>query len=317
MKQLIAYLRKYWAVHFHWGFYLSTALFLGISIFLNYQYNFENGFLDSFHRRWSQLPLMALTTMFPFLFICGLLYAFRINRAWVKSKEFWLLFGLATLVIGFQRSFFLHYYLLEGLSYAEELFAGKLLWYLRPYLTTLIPLLIFYRYYELDKDPDQAWYGLKVRGTDFTPYLLLVGVIFIGIGAASFIGDLTKYYPRFDKSGGTTVAVIHDFPQWVSISIFELLYGFNFLNVEFFFRGFLVIAFMRVLGGHAVMAMAGAYVFLHFGKPMTECISSAFGGYIIGVFAYYSKRIWGGVALHIALAWSMEFFAWMQKVYGG
>jgi hypothetical protein len=46
---------------------------------------------------------------------------------------------------------------------------------------------------------------------------------------------------------------------------------------------------------------------------MAECISSAFGGYIIGAFAFYSKRIWGGVALHVALAWSMEFFAWLQK----
>jgi len=61
------------------------------------------------------------------------------------------------------------------------------------------------------------------------------------------------------------------------------------------------------------MAMVGAYVFLHFGKPMAEYISSAFGGYIIGAFAFYSKRIWGGVALHVALAWSMEFFAWLQK----
>ena len=107
----------------------------------------------------------------------------------------------------------------------------------------------------------------------------------------------------------------HGLPQWLSVAVFELLYGINFLNIELFFRGFLVIGFARVLGGEAVMAMVGAYVFLHFGKPMTECISSAFGGYLIGILAFKSNRIWGGVALHIALAWSMELFAWIQKIY--
>ena len=77
----------------------------------------------------------------------------------------------------------------------------------------------------------------------------------------------------------------------------------------------MVIAFARVLGGHAVIAMVGSYVFLHFGKPLTETISSAFGGYLIGILAFYTNRIWGGVILHVALAWSMELLAWLQNVF--
>ncbi len=314
MKQIIGYLRKYWAQHFHLGFYLSTAVFLALCIFLNYKFNFENGFIDSHYKTWKSFPLMSLT-MFPFLVICGLMYLFGLNRAWTKSREFWLLFVMAVLIIGFQRSFSLHYYIVDALPSPEQLFARKILWYIRPYLTTLLPILVFYQFYEKDKDPDKAWYGLKTGNTDFKPYFILIGIIFVGIGLASFIGDLTKYYPRFDKSGGEIYAVLNDLPHWLTVLVFEGLYGLNFLNVEFFFRGFLVIGFSRVLGGHAVMTMVGAYVFLHFGKPMTECISSAFGGYVIGILAYYSRRIWGGVALHIALAWSMEFFAWLQKLY--
>ncbi|MDN3204068.1 hypothetical protein [Algoriphagus sediminis] len=314
MKQIIAYLKKYWQAHFHVWFYASTALFLALAIFLNYKYNFENGFIDSLYKQWIQLPLFGGFTMFPFLAICGFLYIFNINRTWVKSREFWLLFLLGTLAMGFQRSFFLHYYIIDTLEPADRLFVRRILWYIRPFFTTLIPLLIFYRFYEKKRDPEKSWYGLKVKDTDFTPYFLLIGIVFIGIGFASFLGDLTRYYPRFDKSGGEIFAVVHELPEWFTVAVFELFYGLNFLNVEFLFRGFLVIAFTRVLGGHAVLAMVGSYVFLHFGKPMTECISSAFGGYIIGVLAFYSKRIWGGVALHVALAWSMEFFAWLQKI---
>lgn len=313
MKTIITYLRDYWAVHFHFGFYLSTFLFLSASIYLNYRFDLENGFLDSFYGQWIQWPLMSSSIMFPFLVICGLMYNFKINRSWIKSREFWLLFGIAFVVIGFQRSFFLHYFLLDRLESVERLFAGKLLWYLKSYFTTIIPLLIFYVLYEKNKDPGSHWYGLNLRETDFRPYFFLIGVVFMGIGLASFIGDLTRYYPRFDKSGGQIFAQSNGFPEWLSMGVFELLYGMNFLTVEFFFRGFLVIGFIRVLGGGAVMAMVGAYVFLHFGKPMTECISSAFGGYLIGIMAFKSKKIWGGVALHVALAWSMEFFAWLQK----
>jgi hypothetical protein len=97
--------------------------------------------------------------------------------------------------------------------------------------------------------------------------------------------------------------------------IYESTYGYNFLNVELFFRGFLVLGFARVLGGHAVLAMIGSYMFLHYGKPMTEAISSVFGGYLLGVLTFYSKRIWGGVVIHIALAWSMEWFAWLQRLF--
>lgn len=313
MSQFIRYLQDYFQKHFHLGFYLSVTLFLGLGIFLNYRFDFENSFIDSFHQTWAQWPLMSIVTMFPFLVICGLLYLFNLNRKWLFSLEFWLLFLLATLLIGFQRSFFLHYTIVDLFELSDRLFIGKLLWYLKSYIITLVPLLVFYRFYEYPQDPHKSWYGLKVKGSDFRPYLFLILLVFVGIGLASFIGDLTRYYPRFDKSGGDIFAKAHGIPEWVSILFFELLYGLNFLNIEFFFRGFLVIGFSRILGGNAVMAMVGAYVFLHFGKPMAECISSAFGGYIIGAFAFYSKRIWGGVALHVALAWSMEFFAWLQK----
>jgi membrane protease YdiL (CAAX protease family) len=57
--------------------------------------------------------------------------------------------------------------------------------------------------------------------------------------------------------------------------------------------------------------MAATYAVLHFGKPMGETISSFFGGYILGVLALYTRNIWGGVFIHVLLAFGMEVFAYL------
>jgi membrane protease YdiL (CAAX protease family) len=83
--------------------------------------------------------------------------------------------------------------------------------------------------------------------------------------------------------------------------------------VELAFRGFLVIGMARWLGTRAVLPMAVMYCVLHFGKPMGEAIASFFGGYILGVLALRSRSIWGGVVVHLGLAWMMEFAAYLQR----
>jgi hypothetical protein len=52
--------------------------------------------------------------------------------------------------------------------------------------------------------------------------------------------------------------------------------------------------------------MATMYVFIHFGKPLGETISSFFGGIILGVIAYETKSIIGGIIIHVGIAWLME-----------
>lgn len=316
MKQLWQYLTRYLNEHFHWGLYLSTTLFVSICIYFNFTYNFEDGVIDSYHKTWQHWFYMSLYMGFPFLATCGLMAAFKINRIWFRSGEFWLLFIFGFLILGLSRTLYYHYALIEHLDPVDYHFARKVLWRAKSFFTLFIPLLLFYFLYEKERDKTKSWYGLTFRETDFKPYGILLLVVFAGIGLASFLSDLTAYYPRYLVSGGGRFAAKHEVSEWVPMLLYESVYGANFLNVELFFRGFLVIGFARVLGGHAVLAMVGSYVFLHFGKPLPEAISSAFGGYLIGILAFYSNRIWGGVVLHVALAWSMEFFAWLQRLYG-
>jgi len=99
--------------------------------------------------------------------------------------------------------------------------------------------------------------------------------------------------------------------QWVTAGIYELFYGFDFLSVELFFRGFLVIALSRFVGKDAILPMVAVYCFLHFGKPAGEAISSIFGGYILGILAYSSRNIYGGLIAHLGVAWGMELMAYL------
>ena len=104
-----------------------------------------------------------------------------------------------------------------------------------------------------------------------------------------------------------------DSPEWVPAMIYELAYGWNFLTVELTFRGFMIIGLASVMGRNVVIPMVVTYCFYHFGKPAGEAMSSIVGGYILGVIALESRSIFGGVLIHVGVAWLMEFFAWLQR----
>ncbi|RYY66213.1 MAG: CPBP family intramembrane metalloprotease, partial [Chitinophagaceae bacterium] len=88
--------------------------------------------------------------------------------------------------------------------------------------------------------------------------------------------------------------------------LYELSYGSDFVTIELFFRGFLVLAFVRYVGSAALLPMALFYCTIHFGKPLGECISSFFGGLLLGVVTLHTRSIWGGLLVHLGIAWLME-----------
>ena len=97
--------------------------------------------------------------------------------------------------------------------------------------------------------------------------------------------------------------------------LFEFFYGIDFINVEFLFRGFFVIGMTQILGKHSIVPMVVIYFFLHFGKPPGETITSIFGGFILGIVAFYTRSIWGGIIIHIGIAQLMEAIAYFSKQF--
>lgn len=142
--------------------------------------------------------------------------------------------------------------------------------------------------------------------------MLAITAVIIGIG--SFMGDIKDYYPRFQHAGMTGFLAENDWPKWLAVLVYEISYGSDFFSVELFFRGYLIFAFYRILGPYVVLPMIATYCFLHFGKPLGESISSIFGGYILGIIALNSRNIWGGILIHVGVAWTMELFGWLQNL---
>jgi membrane protease YdiL (CAAX protease family) len=65
------------------------------------------------------------------------------------------------------------------------------------------------------------------------------------------------------------------------------------------------------MGKGAILTMAAMYVFIHFGKPVGETISSFFGGMILGIIAYETNSIFGGIIVHCGIAYMMEIGGFM------
>jgi hypothetical protein len=129
---------------------------------------------------------------------------------------------------------------------------------------------------------------------------------------ASTQPDFLAYYPKLQSaerllSDGSAT--------WPMRLAYELAYGTDFFTVEIFFRGFLVLAFMRWAGEEAILPMACFYCTIHFGKPMAECISSYFGGLLLGIVSYHTRSIYGGLTVHLGIAWMMEAGGYLGRAY--
>lgn len=176
-------------------------------------------------------------------------------------------------------------------------------------LCILIPITLFWL---LAHRQEQPLYGFTLKGFDTRPYFFMLLVMLPLIAAASLSMDFLGQYPRAGNWG------LEDFDlanrsDRKYFALFELIYGLDFINIELFFRGFLILAFMRYAGPQVIWPMAVFYVFIHFGKPLGETISSFFGGAILGIISYYSRSIFGGIIVHIGIAWLMELGALISK----
>jgi hypothetical protein len=43
---------------------------------------------------------------------------------------------------------------------------------------------------------------------------------------------------------------------------------------------------------------------------MGEAISSFFGGMLLGIVSYRTQSVWGGLLVHLGIAWLMEIGGW-------
>ncbi len=167
-------------------------------------------------------------------------------------------------------------------------------------LMTLIMMLLFMWSIFYNKE---TFFGLTIKNFKWKPYLIMLCIMVPLIAAASTQNDFLSMYPKMKNVQGVLSEVDNN---WLYKFLHELAYGTDFISVELFFRGFLILAFVKVAGKDAILPMACFYCTIHFGKPLGECISSYFGGVLLGIIVYNTRSIIGGLIVHLGIAWLME-----------
>ena len=141
------------------------------------------------------------------------------------------------------------------------------------------------------------------RGAHFIPYLVFFIPVSLLVVWVSAWSDFQSIYPFYSLAGRS----------WFDLICWELAYGLQFFALEFFFRGFLLESLRKAFGYGAIAFMIVPYCMIHFPKTAAESLGSVVAGLILGYLAMKSRSIWGGVALHWAIAIEMDVMSLLQK----
>lgn len=310
MKKILSSIKTHVRQDFQFTYYLTVGLFLCSSLILNYLINLEDTWID-------RNTYKLIRTVFYFLLYgtgyyisCLLVSWFTKEKRFWRSREFWIfsLFGL--FILSLDRGFPFQQSLVSSfnLSYSVYTWVYRMTSQILSFALIFTPLLLFYWRFDNVKS---GFYGLTTK-SNVKPYFYLLLTVAPIIILSSLHESFTTYYPAYKSN---QAAEILHWPEFVPVILFELFYGVDFLNIELLFRGFFVLGMAQILGKHAIIPMVTIYCFLHFGKPVGEAISSIFGGYILGIIALYTRSIWGGILIHIGVAWMMEAAAYVAKQF--
>lgn len=323
--ELLRDIRTYLRADFKGGLYAATALWAALLIALNYSVGLENNYIDA--RPFSPWRLLWYVALYGAAYYGAFaLWSWFHNRPDIwRNGRFWRHTGVALLVYSGYASFSLYDTWARQISdYRLYLYVYKCVANLHSVLTIVLPLLL---YYVLVDKPRNGFYGLQPKRKGLTTYLALLALMVPIIGFASTQPDFLLAYPTYRNM---PVHEALNVPEWLTALGYELAYGWDFVPTELLFRGFLVIGLapvVRTAGPYGVdqaqklsigvepgpvLPMIVWYATIHFGRPVGETVSSLFGGYILGVLALSTRSIWGGLLIHIGIAWLMEAFAFWQ-----
>ena len=294
MRQITRYFIDYFK-HQHRIVLLGTSLLAALLIIANYTLGINATFV--------QYPLFQRTTAYFFLFSFAFIAAYLLQLINPQTnlfahRNFYLLLIAAPLLFALKVSFNGFPTLVRQLEYPwDEYFWTILKWPLKGLVVVIgICALLWME----NGKPGLPGITKQVR---LAPYFLLIVLMVPLVLLAATNADFLNTYPKV-KNINFILPYTHS--AWIYQLLFELAYGLDFFTIELFFRGFLVLSFLRFAGKEAILPMALFYCTIHFGKPLGECITSYFGGILLGVVTYHTGSIYGGLVVHLGIAWMME-----------
>ncbi len=301
MNVFINYIREFFK-SVHIGLFLFCLSYTAIIVFLNYRFGIEPKIVYNISNRLYRFTAVYLIYLAAFA-VPYLMVAFTKARQVTEWKFLLAMVLAAPAIFALKVSSGGFAMLIQ--DYTGGIwgkFAGIIVNWPYRLLVVLLPLLFIWwrgKY-------EHPFFGVTMGNFDWKPYLFMLVLMIPLIMWASTQSDFLHTYPKLKQ---ISFIENHTKNLWFYRLLFELSYGIDFVTIELFFRGFLVLAFVRFAGQDAILPMAVFYCSIHFGKPLAECISSFFGGLLLGIIVYHTKSIAGGLFIHVGLAWLMEIGA--------
>jgi hypothetical protein len=307
VTQVIKYIKEFYGKEFNLFYLLLIIVMLGVLIYLNYWHQLERRYAAGGSTWLANFTGYYLLYLLPFAAAFALQLLFYNNCTYWHNSWFWAILLLAPAFFAFRINFSFHETILSKIWSGDELryWTKCLGWVVRVFVV-LIPVIIIW----LIKDKgNQPFYGFKALD-DIKPYLLMLLFMLPLLALASTQKDFLHTYPKAKFLNSLTLSA-----KGGRYTFYELCYGFDFVSIEFFFRGFLILALAKICGTHCIIPMACFYCTIHFGKPMGEAISSFWGGMLLGIVSFNTGSVWGGLIVHLGIAWLMEAGGWIGALF--
>jgi membrane protease YdiL (CAAX protease family) len=167
--------------------------------------------------------------------------------------------------------------------------------------------------------------GFRFPASPFRPrlFFLLAGAAVLAGYASSTLPEISGFYP-YSK---TMVTIFRDEGIKVLFLHGALYFLFYYVPWEFFFRGFLILPFLKAVQpdrdisspiSPVLLAVASFQIIpsalLHFGHPVSESLGAVVFGFCAGWFVVKTRSIWPGLVFHAAAGISIDIFLFLKAV---
>lgn len=184
----------------------------------------------------------------------------------------------------------------------EGLYWKKWWWLGSVIVAYLVPPLLYCR---LVMGLSPADVGLRLRG--FVEHLPLYVATYLAVlPFVVWVSTWPAFVNKYPLNGAAHLSLAH-LVGW------EVGYAVQFLALELFFRGVMLLGAARAVGAWAIPIMIVPYCMLHFRKPLAEALGSIVAGLVLGTLAMRTRSVLGGVLVHVAVAWTMDALALWRK----
>ncbi len=307
MSPIFKYIQDFYQKEFKLAYFLIVLFLLGSYIYLNYWHGLENRFAAGGKTKLSNFFGYYLLYFIPFATAFLLQLLFYKDCNYYQNYWFWIILLLAPAFFSFRVNFNFQETIIKNIwsGDAQIFWLRCINWVVRVF-AVLIPVFIIWLIKDRNNQPFYGTASLK----NVKPYLIMLLIMIPLIALASTQKDFLQMYPK-----AKFIATLDLPAKKCHYFIYELCYGFDFISIEFFFRGFLILSLLKICGPHCIIPVACFYCTIHFGKPMGEAISSFWGGLLLGIISYNTQSIWGGLMVHLGIAWLMEAGSWLSLLF--